>query len=258
MPIGALIGATVVGVGGQVLSNKAQNQGATNAANAQGDAAVKAAEVESAAAIKAAEIQAQLGYAGIAEQTAAREKLQELLSPYVAAGGPALAAQMDYLGLGKNGAAGQAAFINQQKNNPIFQGLLEQGADTILANASATGGLRGGDVQSALGSYSSQLLNQFVTDQYNRLGGFTQMGQNSAAGIGTAGMTSASQISQLLGGIGNAQANALNIGGQASANAFNTGGQAQAGAYLARGQNNANMYGGIANQLGSLLGMGGF
>ncbi|WP_449405980.1 hypothetical protein [Massilia phosphatilytica] len=37
---------------------------------------------------------------------------------------------------------------------PRFQALQQQGNDAILANASATGGLRGGNVQGALGQFS--------------------------------------------------------------------------------------------------------
>jgi len=89
-----------------------------------------------------------------------------------------------------------------------FQALARQGEEGILQNASATGGLRGGNVQGALAQFRPALLNQFIEQQYGRLGGMTTLGQNSAAGIGAAGMQSAGSISELLGQAGAAQAGA--------------------------------------------------
>jgi hypothetical protein len=50
------------------------------------------------------------------------------------------------------------------------------------------------------------MLAQAIEDQYSRLGGMTAMGQQSAAGVGTAGMQSAGQIAGLLGQQGAARA----------------------------------------------------
>jgi hypothetical protein len=38
------------------------------------------------------------------------------------------------------------------------------------------------------------LLNQFLEQQYGKLGGMTSLGQQSAAGVGTAGMQSATLL----------------------------------------------------------------
>ena len=105
--------------------------------------------VSSAVGSKAAKSAGQLQYdasqAGIAETRAAREEMRTLLQPYVAAGGPALQAQMGALGLA--GPEAQQAYVTQQEQSPIFQALAGQGEEAILQNASATGGLRGGNVQ---------------------------------------------------------------------------------------------------------------
>jgi hypothetical protein len=77
--------------------------------------------------------------------------------------------------------------------------LQQQGENAILQNASATGGLRGGNIQGALAQFRPALLNQALEQQYSRLGGMTQLGQRSAAGVGAAGMETGTNISNLLG-----------------------------------------------------------
>ena len=183
----------------------------TIAAIALGAGALGSAAIGAVSASKAGKIQARAAEKGAEEQRAAREEMRRLLQPYVAAGGPALEAQMGALGL--RGSEAQQAYVSQQEQSPLFQALAGQGEEAILQNASATGGLRGGNVQGALAQFRPALLNQFLTQQYDRLGGMTQLGQNSAAGVGAAGMQSATSIADLLGQAGAARAgSALGVG----------------------------------------------
>lgn len=183
----------------------------TAAAIALGVGALGSAAIGASAASKAGKAQVAAADAGAAEQRAAREEMRRLLQPYVAAGGPALEAQMGALGLA--GPEAQQAYVAQQEQSPIFQALARQQEESILQNASATGGLRGGNVQGALAQFRPALLNQFLTQQYDRLGGMTALGQQSAAGVGTAGMQSATSIAGLLGEAGAARAgSALGVG----------------------------------------------
>ena len=71
----------------------------TMAAIALGVGALGSAAIGASSASKAGKIQARAAEAGTAEQRAAREEMRRLLQPYVAAGGPALEAQMSALGL---------------------------------------------------------------------------------------------------------------------------------------------------------------
>jgi len=96
----------------------------------------------------------------------------------------------------------------------------------MLQQASATGGLRGGNVQGALAQFRPNILNQFLTQQYERLGGLARVGQTSAAGVGAAGMETAQNIGT----------NLQNVGAQ------------RAGASLAQGQ----MYGDILGTFGGV------
>jgi hypothetical protein len=189
----------------------------------QEDAASAAAGSQDAAAM-----------AGIAEQRRQFDQIRELLRPYVDAGTGALSAQQDLIGLG--GPDKQQAAINALRRSPQFTSLLQQGEESILANASATGGLRGGNTQAALAQFSPALLAQTINDQYSRLGGLTSIGQNAAAGVGNAGMSTGNAISQLL----------------------QQQGAAQAGAALAGGRASAGMWGALSGGLGAFGGMGGF
>lgn len=148
------------------------------------------------AAGDAASIQAGASAAGMAEQRRQFDALQALLKPYVEAGTPALSAQQELLGL--KGPEAQGAAIAGLESSPLFQGLVQQGEEAILSKASATGGLRGGNVQGALAQFRPAMLSKLIEDQYTKLGGMTTLGQRSAAGVGAAGMESAGSISDLL------------------------------------------------------------
>lgn len=198
-------------VGGAYLSSRSQKKAAQTAADAQNESSD----------------------AAIAQQNKQFEALQALLKPYTTAGTGALSAQQNLLGL--NGNDAQASAINGIQNSSLFTSLNQQGQNAILQNASATGGLRGGNTQAALAQFSPQLLNQLVQQQYSNLGGLTSIGQNAAAGVGNAGMNNANQVSQLL----------------------QSQGAANAGSALAAGQANSQLYGSLAKLGGSYLG-GGF
>lgn len=156
------------------------------------------------AASDAANTQAGMAQAGIAEQRRQFDAIQKLMEPYVQAGTGALGAQQALVGLG--GVDAQQSAISNIQNSPIFQGLVRQGENSILQNASATGGLRGGNTQAALAQFSPAMLQKSIDDRFAKLGGLTTLGQNSAAGVGNAGLSSANQVSSLLGEQGAAQA----------------------------------------------------
>ena len=206
MPVAAAV--AVAGVG-SYMSSKSQSKAAKNASAAQTAADAKA----------------------IAEQKRQFDEMQKLLAPYVEAGTGSLTAQEDLLGL--NGNQAQQAAINNISQGSEYKTLLQQGENSLLQNASATGGLRGGNTQGALAQYAPNLLNNLVNQRYQNLGGITSLGQNAAAQTGNAGMQSANNISSLLQNSGSAQA----------ANA------------IAQGQANANMWNGLSGLAGTALGM---
>jgi len=181
---------------------------------------------------QASQAQQQSAQGGIDEQRRQFEAIQKLLSPYVdagtnaipglapyaAAGAPALGQQQALLGL--NGPDAEREAIARISGGETFRSLSQQGENAILQNASATGGLRGGNVQAALAQFRPQLLSQLIEQQYGRLGGLTalgqgttqnlaSLGQNAAAGVGNAGMSTGSNIAALMGQQGAAQSGGI-------------------------------------------------
>lgn len=194
MPALAVAGAAVVG---GVMSSRAQKKAGQAAADAQ----VQSSE------------------AAIAEQQRQFDAIQALLKPYVDAGAGALGGQQDLAGL--NGAAAQRTAIDAINSSPELQALMQQGETGILQNASATGGLRGGNVQGALAQFRPAMLAAALNDQYGRLGGLAQMGQNSAAMQGSLGQASTSNVTNLLQQQGAALAGGALASGRAQAGAWN-------------------------------------
>jgi hypothetical protein len=160
--------------------------------------------IASEAAEDAAAAQAGAAEAGIAEQRSQFTQIQELLKPYTEAGLPALQQQQAFLGL--QGPEAERAAIERIRSGETFQALARQGEEAILQNASATGGLRGGNVQGALAQFRPALLSSLIDQQYSRLGGLTSLGQQSAAGVGTSGQAMGANVANLLGQQGAAQA----------------------------------------------------
>jgi hypothetical protein len=203
--------------------------------------------VQSNAAKQAAKAQAGAAQAGISEEQRQFDAIQELFKPYVEAGSeamtglkpyaeagaPALAQQQALLGL--SGPEAQKAALDAIKGGSMFSELTAQGENALLQNASATGGLRGGNTQAALAQFRPAMLNELINQQYSRLGGLTQLGQTttqniaqlgqaSAANQAAAGLKTGADIAGLLGQAGAAQAGVSLAQGKAWGDVFNTGG----------------------------------
>ena len=205
------VGTTALGVGGALLASSSSNRAADNAAAAQVEAA-------------------QIGTDEIRRQF---DTIQENFAPYLGAGENALASQ-----LALTGASGDEAYqqqIDLIRDSPEYSSLIEDGEEAILANASATGGLRGGNVQRSFGQFRPQILSQLIDKRYSQLGGLTSLGQGSAAGQASAGLQT----------------------GQAISGLAQQSGAAIAGASIARGNNNANLINGITGSIAGGL-SGGF
>jgi hypothetical protein len=171
--------------------------GAALAGIAVGGATLVSGLVGANAAENAANTQAGAAQAGIEEQRRQFDAVQKLLAPYVSAGGPALEAQQAFLGL--RGPEAERAAIDRISGGETFKALAGQGEEALLQRASATGGLRGGNIQGALAQFRPQLLSSLIEQQYGRLGGMTSLGQQSAAGVGAAGQQTGVNVANLLG-----------------------------------------------------------
>jgi hypothetical protein len=163
--------------------------------------------MQASAAGDAAAAQGAASQAGIEEQRRQFDEMRKLLQPYTEAGLPALEQQQTLLGL--KGPEAEQAAIARLTGGETFKALAQQGENALLQQASATGGLRGGNLQAALGQFRPQLLSSLIEQQYGRLGGMTNMGQASAAGVGSAGMQTGTNIANLLGQQGAAEAGGI-------------------------------------------------
>jgi len=188
--------------------------------------------VQGEAAKSAAGTQAGAAQAGISEQRTALDKLQALLQPYVDVGGPGITGLKPYAEagapafeqqqalIGLRGPEAERAAIERITGGARFQEMARQGEEALLSGASATGGLRGGNIQGALAQYRPALLSSLIEQQYGKLGrladigretqtNLAKIGQASAAGVGAQGVTTGTNVSNLL-----AQQGAAQAGGQ--------------------------------------------
>jgi len=232
--------------------------GAALAGIAAGGATLISGFMQADAAQQASQTQAGMSQAGIDEQRRQFNEIQKLLQPYAqagttaiggmqpfaAAGAPALQQQQALLGLA--GPEAQRAAIEQISQSPEMQALTRQGEEAILQKASATGGLRGGNVQAALAQFRPQLLSELINQQYGRLGGLTTLGANTQQNIAALGQGSA------VGQAAQGMQSATNIG-----NLLGQQGAALAGGQLAQGQAFGAIPSAIAGGLGIFKGLGG-
>ena len=156
----------------------------------------------------------------VGEQVAAGEAQKGVLSsafgdqlgraqPYMQAGQGGLSgletfqgAGVDAVGMqralaGLDGPEAQQQAIAMLESSPEFAAMLQQGEEGILQNASATGGLRGGNTQAALAQFRPALLSSLIEQQYARLGGLAGAGQGAAsnlAGLGQSTMMGTGQL----------------------------------------------------------------
>ncbi|MGF6643111.1 hypothetical protein [Paraburkholderia sp. GAS82] len=209
---------------------------------AVGGAIISSNGANSAAATQAAATQSQIG-----QQNYEFNTIQGLLAPYAAAGNTALGgyatAQSGYAGAlgqysnvlqqlnnltGANGQNAQQSSLTGLTKNPLYTTAMQLGQQSILANASATGGLRGGNTIASLGFLPSQVLAnteqqqisnlgtslngtagllQGYGNQVSQYGNLLQVGENAAAGTGTAALSTGNNITSLIG-----QQGAINAG----------------------------------------------
>jgi len=123
-----------------------------------------------------------------------------------------------------DGVQAQQSAIDNLKASPLYTSLYRNGQDALLAAGSATGGLRGGNMQNALANFGADTLSQVIQQQLANLGGIANMGMGSAGQLGQFGANMANQVGTQLNNQGQARAGAkLAIGGINAANWNNAG-----------------------------------
>lgn len=169
-----------------------------------GDASREGAQLSADATVAGAQIQAKSQREAL-EYLKEREKLPRQISEKALSG---------LAGIYSRGE-GQQDLINRAISSPLYQAMLggkQAGEESILRNASVTGGLRSGNVQQNLYDYNTQLSNQALLQSYNdQIQGLTGLAGLPSYARDIAGMQAG--IGQTLGA---GQAQAGNIMAQGS------------------------------------------
>lgn len=214
------------------------------------------------------------GLAALANQMGInREDLEKTLAdlaPFISGGAEALGAQKNLLGLGGNDAQGSA--IAALKNSPLFASLFGAGEEAILANGSATGGLRGGNIQRSLADFGSDTLAKVIEHQLSQLGGVRDAGITAAGQAGNARLgagqlnsglaqdqanlnnTTGVNLANLNTGTAGIIANLLGASGVNIANLFGQQGSARAGGIIGKANAESQMFGSALEGLASVIG----
>lgn len=160
----------------------------------------------SKAAKKAAKIQAASAEKGIAELQRQFDLTRADFGPYKEMGVKGLAQLGDLVGI--NGGESQSAAIEALRASPFYQSLYRTGEEALLANASATGGLRGGNTQRSLADFGADTLMATIERQLSSLGGLAGMGMGATESVANFGQNKAQGVAGLYGKQGNAFASA--------------------------------------------------
>lgn len=177
---------------------------------------VTGAEAAGDAASRAAGVQAQQAQSAVEEQRRQFDITQETLQPSIEAGNLAREQQLALLGL-----RGTEAFEQATTQTPAQAFLERRAQKNLLQNASAIGGLGGGNVKSALIQQGAGFAGQQLQNQFNQLGQVA--GQGTATTLNQAQLGAQSQQQQALLGQQAAEARASGILGKTQAESQATG-----------------------------------
>jgi hypothetical protein len=140
-----------------------------------------------------------------------------------------------YMGAGKTGVSGLLGLLqdpNSIADSAAYQWRFGQGQDMLDSSAAARGGLFGGGHQKELVNYGQGLASQEYDNQWNRLFGLSNMGQDAATSLSRFGADAGRSIAEMYGAQGGARSST----------------------YGAQDANTANMINSVAGGIGSLFG----
>lgn len=129
-----------------------------------------------------------------------------------------------YTSGGSGGIEAQQGAIDALQGSPLYTSLIRNGEEAILSNASATGGLRGGNTQGALANFRADTLSNVIQQQLSNLGGIANMGMGSAGQLGSFGANVANQVGAQMNNQGLARSNAAMLNGALTANQWKSAG----------------------------------
>lgn len=176
--------ATAV-VAGAVISGTVASKSASKAAKAQGEATDVATD----------------------EQRRQFDITQENIQPTIEAGN--LAREQLVSSLGLRGQEAEQEFLSGFKESAGQKFLRERGEKSLVRNASAIGGLGGGNVRRALTEQGIGIASQRLSERQNRLAAVSGSGQTASSDLGQFGQTTATNIGNLALASGEARASGI-------------------------------------------------
>ncbi len=193
--------------------------------------AVISGVVASKSADKAAKAQTKAADTGIAEQQRQFDITQEQFQPFQEAGVAALGQQQALLGL--SGQEEQQAAFAGLEESAGQKFLRARAQKNLLQNASAIGGLGGGNVRSALVQQGVGFAQQDLENQFSRLGQVSGQGQAATTSVGQFGQQASGNIANLQTQAGRATAQGIQQQNQAFQQSFGSAltGVAQSGIF---------------------------
>lgn len=174
---------------------------------------------------------AQLAYLekALGEQQRQFDITRQDYAPLTALLGPSVKGLSDLIGV--NGNEAWEAALGRVQDSPTLARIIQNGEDSILANASATGGLRGGDIQRGLADFRGDAFIDELSAEMSRYAGLVGLGSGATDSISAFGANKANNVSNL----------------------FGQQGQVRAGGILTRGGINNQMWNNAGSGLDSLV-----
>jgi hypothetical protein len=90
--------------------------------------------------------------------------------------------------------------------NPLYESLYNNGEEALLQNASATGGIRGGNTERGLADFGSDTMAKVYQQILSNLGSVANLGLGAQGAVTGAGMNTANNVTTAQTDIGRAQA----------------------------------------------------
>lgn len=170
----------------------------------------------------AAKLQYDAATQGIAESARQFDITNENYAPYRELGASAVDGFSDLAGL--SGDEAQTAALASLRQSPLYQTLYRTGEEAILANASATGGIRGGNMQRSLADFGSDTFASAIERELAMLGGAIGIGANAVGATGQFGQQAVSEQNDLRNRGAEAQAQAKLVRGGINQGNWNNAG----------------------------------
>lgn len=186
-------------------------------------AIVGAGVVGAGASLGGAAMQAGAANNATSTQYAMYEQMRQDLMPYMNLGNSALPMLQSLMGLGPGGMSGALSTL---QNYPGYQWAVGQGQQALDRSAASRGlELSGGQLKDTE-AYGQGMADQLFGTYFGQLSGLAGMGENAAAGVGSAGVQTGQGMAATQMQAGNAWAGGLSgasnqIGGILGAYAYN-------------------------------------